>query len=100
MFTDDMRSKLRSQLRATGQEGLYKTEHPIVGAQGTWAQLADGRRVLSMCANNYLGRSSHPEVAAAAEQALLQWGYGMSSVRFICGTQTLHYRLERRSRGS
>src|SRR5680860_190976 len=94
MFTDEMRSKLGSQLQVTRQEGLYKTEHPIEGAQGTWVRLADGQRVLNMCANNYLGLSSHPEVVAAAEQALREWGYGMSSVRFICGTQTLHCRLE------
>ena len=94
MFASDVKLRLENELNTTRDEGLFKTEHPIDGAQGAWVTLADGRRVLNMCANNYLGLSSHPEVVAAAAQALDVWGYGLSSVRFICGTQTLHARLE------
>ena len=94
MFASSAKSRLENELQTTRDEGLFKTEHPIDGAQGAWVTLADGRRVLNMCANNYLGLSSHPEVVAAAAGALGTWGYGLSSVRFICGTQTLHGRLE------
>ncbi len=94
MISDVVRDRLLRELQDTRDQGLFKVEHPIVGAQGAWVQLADGRRVLNMCANNYLNLSSHPDVVAAAGRALEQWGYGMSSVRFICGTQTVHARLE------
>jgi glycine C-acetyltransferase len=94
VFPSSVKRRLENELQTTRAEGLFKTEHPIEGAQGAWVTLADGRRVLNMCANNYLGLSSHPEVVAAAAGALGTWGYGLSSVRFICGTQTLHGRLE------
>ena len=94
MITDVLRDRLLRELQDTRDQGLFKVERPIAGPQGAWVQLADGRRVLNMCANNYLNLSSHPDVVAAARQALEQWGYGMSSVRFICGTQTLHCHLE------
>jgi glycine C-acetyltransferase len=94
VFAGSVKRRLENELQTTRDEGLFKTEHPIEGAQGAWVTLADGRRVLNMCANNYLGLSSHPEVVAAAAGALATWGYGLSSVRFICGTQTLHGRLE------
>jgi glycine C-acetyltransferase len=94
VITDVVRDRLLRELQDARDQGLFKIEHPIAGAQGAWVQLADGRRVLNMCANNYLNLSSHPDVVAAAGRALEQWGYGMSSVRFICGTQTLHARLE------
>ena len=94
MISDVVRDRLLRELQDTRDQGLFKVEHPIAGAQGAWVQLADGRRVLNMCANNYLNLSSHPDVVAAAGRALEQWGYGMSSVRFICGTQTVHARLE------
>ena len=94
MITDVVRDRLLHELQDTRDQGLFKVEHPIVGAQGAWVQLADRRRVLNMCANNYLNLSSHPDVVAAAGRALEQWGYGMSSVRFICGTQTVHAHLE------
>lgn len=74
--------------------GMYKTERIIDSPQGVEIRLADGRTVLNFCANNYLGLSSHPKVIEAAHRALDQWGYGMSSVRFICGTQTIHKALE------
>jgi glycine C-acetyltransferase len=94
VITDVLRDRLLRELQDTRDQGLFKVERPIAGPQGAWVQLADGRRVLNMCANNYLNLSSHPDVVAAASQALEQWGYGMSSVRFICGTQTVHARLE------
>jgi glycine C-acetyltransferase len=74
--------------------GLYKEERIIASPQSAWIILADGRRVLNMCANNYLGLAGHPEVAAAAKNAADHWGFGLSSVRFICGTQSLHKQLE------
>jgi glycine C-acetyltransferase len=74
--------------------GLFKSERPIGTPQGGRVKLEDGREVIIMCANNYLGLANHPELVAAAHEALDRWGYGMSSVRFICGTQTLHQELE------
>ena len=94
MITDDVRGRLLHELNDTRDLGLFKVEHPIAGAQGARVQLADGRRVLNMCANDYLNLSSHPDVVAAAGRALKEWGYGMSSVRFICGTQVVHTCLE------
>ena len=94
MIADDFRDRLLRELQSTRDQGLFKVEHPIAGPQGAWVQLADGRRVLNMCANNYLNLSAHPDVVAAAGGALEEWGYGMSSVRFICGAQSIHARLE------
>jgi glycine C-acetyltransferase len=74
--------------------GLYKEERAIAGQQFATITLADGREVINMCANNYLGLSNHPELIRAAKESYDTWGYGLSSVRFICGTQTLHKRLE------
>jgi len=94
VIIDVVRDRLLRELQDTRDQGLFKVERQIAGAQGAWVQLADGRRVLNMCANNYLNLSSDPDVVAAAGRALEQWGYGTSSVRFICGTQTVHARLE------
>jgi glycine C-acetyltransferase len=74
--------------------GTFKTERVIDSSQGTMVELADGRKLLNMCANNYLGLAQHPEVRKAADETLQRWGYGMASVRFICGTQTIHKQLE------
>jgi glycine C-acetyltransferase len=90
------RVELDAALEQAKQEGLYKQEWPIDGPQGAWVKLADGRRVLNLCANNYLGLSSHPAIEEAARGAVERWGYGVSSVRFICGTLSLHLELERR----
>ena len=79
------------QLRA---QGLFKAERVIVSPQSAEIALADGRKVLNFCANNYLGLADHPEVIAAAKAALDTHGFGMASVRFICGTQDLHKQLE------
>ncbi len=78
------------------QAGLYKNERVIVTPQGASIQVANGEAVINFCANNYLGLANHPAVIAAAQQALQQWGYGLSSVRFICGTQEIHKILERK----
>lgn len=82
------------QLSAIQSAGTFKRERIIVTPQGTTIRVADGQPVLNLCANNYLGLAQHPEVAAAAKQAIDNWGYGMASVRFICGTQGIHKQLE------
>ncbi len=82
--------------QAMKQAGTFKTERVIDTMQGTLVKLADGKELLNMCANNYLGLAQHPAVQAAAERGLQRWGYGMASVRFICGTQTIHKELENR----
>jgi glycine C-acetyltransferase len=87
---------LRSELQALRDAGLYKTERVLTTPQGAVVRTADGREVINLCANNYLGLSSHPAVVAAAHEALRTHGYGLSSVRFICGTQDLHKTLEAR----
>jgi glycine C-acetyltransferase len=83
-----------SQLAGIREQGLYKEEAAIVGAQGAHIRLEDGRELLNMCANNYLGWADHARLKAAAAAALDKWGYGLASVRFICGTQELHEELE------
>lgn len=85
---------LQQQLAAIRAAGTYKTERVIVTHQGTTIRVADGQPVLNLCANNYLGLAQHPEVVAAARESLERWGYGMASVRFICGTQQIHKQLE------
>ena len=75
--------------------GLFKSERVITSPQSAEITLADGRTVLNFCANNYLGLADHPDVIAAAKQALDTHGFGMASVRFICGTQDLHKQLEK-----
>ena len=87
---------LRDELASIRDAGLYKTERVIATPQGALVRTTDGREVLNLCANNYLGLSSHPAVIAAAHEALRTHGYGLSSVRFICGTQDLHKTLEAR----
>jgi glycine C-acetyltransferase len=89
--------QVEAELQQIRSQGLYKEEWPIVGAQGPEIRV-EGRAgtVLNFCANNYLGLSSHPELLAAAHETLHEWGYGMSSVRFICGTQGLHRQLEQK----
>jgi glycine C-acetyltransferase len=82
------------QLASIRQQGLYKTERAISTPQRTHIQTADGQEVLNLCANNYLGLADHPEVIEAAKVALDRWGFGLASVRFICGTQEIHKELE------
>ena len=85
---------INSALQEMREVGTYKTERVITSPQGAWVTLADGRRLLNLCANNYLGLSGHPEIADAAVEGIKRWGFGLSSVRFICGTQELNRRLE------
>ena len=85
---------LGSELTAIKEAGLYKSERLISGPQGSRVRVGSGDPVLNLCANNYLGLAQHPEVNSAAKEGLNNWGYGVASVRFICGTQTLHKDLE------
>jgi glycine C-acetyltransferase len=93
---EDFYAGLRRQMQEIRDAGLYKSERIITSAQGAVVRIADGREVINLCANNYLGLSSHPKVIEAAHEALRTHGYGLSSVRFICGTQDLHKNLETR----
>jgi glycine C-acetyltransferase len=90
---------LQKELKAIEEAGLYKKERIIVSPQDAPIKLSDGEEVLNFCANNYLGLSSHPELIKAAHNALDHHGYGMSSVRFICGTTELHKELEAKIAG-
>jgi len=85
---------LEGQLGEIRRQGLYKTERPISTPQRVHISTADGKDVLNLCANNYLGLADHPEVIEAAKSALERWGFGLASVRFICGTQVIHNELE------
>ena len=89
-----IKKHLTNELEEIRGKGLYKDERILTSPQSSRVTVRDGREVLNMCANNYLGLSSNPEVMAAAREALDKWGYGLSSVRFICGTQTIHKDLE------
>lgn len=95
-----MNASFLEHLATTNQSirdaGTFKTERVIDSSQGTLVRIADGRELLNMCANNYLGLAQHPSVRQAANDALGRWGYGLASVRFICGTQTIHKELETR----
>ncbi|MDX5432282.1 MAG: glycine C-acetyltransferase [Halomonas sp.] len=87
---------LHGELDAIRQAGLYKHERQLTTPQGAHVGINTGTEVLNLCANNYLGLAQHPEVNAAARAGLEEWGYGLASVRFICGTQSLHKQLEQR----
>lgn len=94
MFTQ-FQPELQKELESIKEQGLFKKERVIETPQGAEIN-ANGKEVLNFCANNYLGLSSHPEVIKAAHETLDKYGYGMSSVRFICGTQTIHKELEKK----
>ena len=91
-----IKEHLQKELDSIKEAGLYKTERIIASAQDAEITLDTGQKVLNFCANNYLGLSNHPELVAAAKEALDSHGFGMSSVRFICGTQDLHKSLEKK----
>ena len=93
-MTHSTLSRLAEGLESIRADGLFKSERIITSPQSAEIELADGRRVLNFCANNYLGLADHPDVIQAAKQALDSHGFGMASVRFICGTQDLHKVLE------
>ncbi len=92
-----IKEQLQQELAAINEAGLYKAERIIVSPQSSVIALHDGKQVLNFCANNYLGLSSHPDVVAAAHETLDNHGFGLSSVRFICGTQDIHKELEQRT---
>ncbi len=87
---------LQREIQNIRDAGLYKDEWVIMGPQGAQITVQGGKEVINFCANNYLGLSSHPKVIEAAHRTLDRWGYGMSSVRFICGTQDIHRQLEKK----
>src|SRR5262245_42870931 len=93
---NQMKSHLQAELAKIKDAGLWKDERVLASAQGPEVTLADGRTVLVLCANNYLGLSSDAQVIAAAHRAIDERGYGLSSVRFICGTQDIHKALEKK----
>ncbi|HET6634261.1 MAG TPA: aminotransferase class I/II-fold pyridoxal phosphate-dependent enzyme, partial [Streptomyces sp.] len=92
---DTMRDDLRKTLDEIRDAGLYKSERVIASPQSSGIRVGDDK-VVNFCSNNYLDLADHPDVIAAAKQALDDWGFGMASVRFICGTQEPHKVLERR----
>ena len=91
-----MKTYLQDQIQQIKQDGLYKAERIITGPQRNRITVKSGDSVLNFCANNYLGLSDHPEVIQAARDSYDKWGYGLSSVRFICGTQQIHKELEQK----
>jgi glycine C-acetyltransferase len=92
----EFRERLARDTAALDAAGLLKREQVLGSAQGPVVRLADGREMINLCANNYLGLANHPAVLAAAHDALARYGYGVASVRFICGTQSVHRELEER----
>ena len=89
-----IKQELEKTLASIREDGLYKSERIITTPQDAHIRVAEGEPVLNMCANNYLGLAEHPEIISAAHTGLDHWGYGLSSVRFICGTQAIHKQLE------
>ncbi len=98
MFTS-VQQEISGELDEIRSAGLFKAERVIVSPQGSSIRVGDGKEVLNLCANNYLGLSDDPRIVAAAKEALDRWGYGLASVRFICGTQDVHKQLEQRISG-
>jgi glycine C-acetyltransferase len=96
MLDQEARGELAARIAEIRSAGTYKEERVIQTPQGVHLRVRPGNDVLNFCANNYLGLASHPRVLAAAHTALDRWGYGMASVRFICGTQEVHAELEKR----
>ena len=93
-MTQSLTAHYAAELESIQSQGLFKAERVITSPQSAEIQLADGRKVLNFCANNYLGLADHPDIIQAAKDALDTHGFGMASVRFICGTQDLHKQLE------
>ncbi len=94
-MNDALRAHLKDQIQHLRAENLYKEERVITTPQQAQIATADGREVVNFCANNYLGLANHPEIVAAARDSYARYGFGLSSVRFICGTQDIHRELER-----
>jgi glycine C-acetyltransferase len=94
-----VQQEISGELDQIRSAGLFKAERVIVSPQGSSIHVADGKEVLNLCANNYLGLADDPRIVASAKEALDRWGYGLASVRFICGTQDVHKQLEQRISG-
>lgn len=94
MLTEDSRKHYASILAGIRDKGLWKTERVLAGPQQSRIETTHEKNIVNLCANNYLGLSNHPRIIAAAKKSYDQWGYGLSSVRFICGTQSIHKQLE------
>jgi glycine C-acetyltransferase len=92
----ELKEHLTKELEQIRKAGLFKNERLITTPQNAKIKVGEGRPVLNFCANNYLGLAQHPEILAASREALEKWGYGLASVRFICGTQSLHKQLEQK----
>jgi glycine C-acetyltransferase len=91
-----MKSHIAEELKQINESGLYKAERIITSPQDAMITVQTGQKVLNLCANNYLGLADHPDVIRAAQDSYAKWGYGLSSVRFICGTQQVHKELEKK----
>jgi glycine C-acetyltransferase len=91
-----MKSHISEELKQISDNGLYKAERIITSPQNAMITIQTGQKVLNLCANNYLGLADHPDIIKAAEQSYAKWGYGLASVRFICGTQEIHKQLEKK----
>ena len=91
-----IKEHLQNELQTIEESGIFKKERIITSEQGAEITISTGEKVLNFCANNYLGLSSHPEVVQAAKETMDTHGFGMSSVRFICGTQDIHKTLEKK----
>jgi glycine C-acetyltransferase len=91
-----VQQEIADELNEIRSAGLFKAERVIVSPQGSSIRVTDGKEVLNLCANNYLGLADDPRIVTAAKEALDRWGYGLASVRFICGTQDVHKQLEQR----
>ena len=98
MFAN-VREEISAELDKIRADGLFKAERVIMSPQQASIRVQDGAEVLNLCANNYLGLADDPRIIAAAKDALDRWGYGLASVRFICGTQDVHKQLEQRISG-
>jgi glycine C-acetyltransferase len=94
-----VRQEIHAEVDKIRSDGLFKAERIIVSPQGPSIRVGDGTQVINLCANNYLGLADDPRIVVAAKQALDHWGYGLASVRFICGTQDVHKQLEQRISG-
>src|SRR5690554_927043 len=91
-----LKQDLVQGIKQLKEQGLYKKERIITSAQDSEIRVTTGETVLNFCANNYLGLANHPEVVKAAQEVMNYWGFGLSSVRFICGTQEIHKELEQK----
>src|SRR6056297_2581851 len=99
MYGSTAKARFAQTLEEIREAGLYKDERVLTSPQQSAISVSGGANVINFCANNYLGLSNHPELVAAARRSLDEWGFGLSSVRFICGTQEIHKELERRLSG-